>query len=90
MVHARFVKHSRPATRCLANPDPTPTHPHGAAVGDGGVIKTIVKEGSGWAKPQPQDEVCVRFSARVQVRRAGASLRPACKGAEDREHPDST
>ncbi|KAL4420120.1 hypothetical protein ABPG77_000291 [Micractinium sp. CCAP 211/92] len=34
--------------------------------GDGGVIKTIVKEGSGWAKPQSQDEVCVRFSARVQ------------------------
>ncbi|KAL4419972.1 hypothetical protein ABPG75_007070 [Micractinium tetrahymenae] len=34
--------------------------------GDGGVIKTVVKEGSGWAKPQSQDEVCVRFSARVQ------------------------
>lgn len=28
--------------------------------GDGGVIKTIVKEGSGWAKPLPKDEVRVR------------------------------
>ena len=28
--------------------------------GDGGVIKTIVTEGSGWAKPQSMDEVCVR------------------------------
>ncbi len=28
--------------------------------GDGGVIKTIVKEGSGWAKPLPRDEVRVR------------------------------
>ncbi|PSC75187.1 peptidyl-prolyl cis-trans isomerase FKBP62-like [Micractinium conductrix] len=34
--------------------------------GDGGVIKTIVKEGTGWAKPLPADEVCVHFSARVQ------------------------
>ena len=29
--------------------------------GDGGVIKTIVKEGSGWAKPLPRDEVRVRW-----------------------------
>lgn len=28
--------------------------------GDGGVIKTIVKEGKEWAKPRDQDEVCVR------------------------------
>ncbi|PRW33606.1 peptidyl-prolyl cis-trans isomerase FKBP62-like isoform A [Chlorella sorokiniana] len=34
--------------------------------GDGGVIKTIVKEGSGWGKPLPKDEVRVRFAARVQ------------------------
>ena len=28
--------------------------------GDGGVIKTVVKEGSGWAKPMDADEVSVR------------------------------
>lgn len=49
-----------------------------AASGDGGVIKTIVKEGSGWAKPQSQDEVCVRFSARVQVRQPGGRRGASC------------
>lgn len=43
-------------------PHPCWAHP----AGDGGVIKTVVAEGSGWAKPQARDDVCVRFSARVQ------------------------
>ena len=29
-------------------------------VGDGGVIKTVAREGSGWAKPMEADEVSVR------------------------------
>jgi hypothetical protein len=29
-------------------------------LGDGGVIKTVVREGVGWSKPQPADEVCAR------------------------------
>lgn len=31
-----------------------------ALTGDGGVIKTILKEGKDWAKPRDADEVCVR------------------------------
>jgi hypothetical protein len=31
-----------------------------------GVIKTITKEGSGWSLPNPLDEVCVSYVARVQ------------------------
>ncbi|GAB4815845.1 hypothetical protein N2152v2_002891 [Parachlorella kessleri] len=34
--------------------------------GDGGVIKTIVKEGKDYQKPKDRDEVCVRIVARVQ------------------------
>mmetsp|Transcript_11683 Transcript_11683/g.28662 ORF Transcript_11683/g.28662 Transcript_11683/m.28662 type:complete len:590 (-) Transcript_11683:389-2158(-) len=34
--------------------------------GDGGVIKSVVAEGEGWAKPDDRDEVAVRYTARVQ------------------------
>ncbi|BDA45510.1 Peptidyl-prolyl cis-trans isomerase FKBP62 [Coccomyxa sp. Obi] len=33
--------------------------------GDGGVIKTILTEGSGWTKPKDQDEALVRYTVRV-------------------------
>eukprot|EP00887_Chlorella_sp_A99_P000151 scaffold16.g151.t1 len=34
--------------------------------GDGGVIKTILKEGSGYERPLENDEACVRITARVE------------------------
>lgn len=34
-------------------------------VGDGGIIKTIVKEGDGWANPRDDDEVKVHLTAKV-------------------------
>ncbi|KAL4857094.1 Peptidyl-prolyl cis-trans isomerase [Chlorella vulgaris] len=49
-------------------------------LGDGGVIKTVVREGVGWSKPQPADEVCARFTAKVQ----GAS-QPFYSSAEEGE-----
>jgi hypothetical protein len=30
------------------------------SAGDGGVIKTVTKEGAGWEKPGKQDEVSMR------------------------------
>ncbi|CAL8470896.1 g10438 [Coccomyxa elongata] len=33
--------------------------------GDGGVIKTILTEGSGWTKPKDQDEALVRYTVRA-------------------------
>ncbi|KAG7673991.1 hypothetical protein Ndes2526B_g02530 [Nannochloris sp. 'desiccata'] len=35
-------------------------------MGDGGIIKDVVKEGQGWATPKDEDEVTVRVVARVQ------------------------
>lgn len=32
-------------------------------MGDGGIIKTIVKEGEGWAQPKDDDEVTVHLTA---------------------------
>lgn len=46
--------------------------------GDGGVIKTIVKEGVDWQKPDDRDEVTVVYSAKVQ----GSSEPFASSGAE--------
>jgi len=34
--------------------------------GDGGVIKTVLKEGEGWATPKLADEVCVEITASVK------------------------
>lgn len=34
--------------------------------GDGGVMKTILKEGEGWPKPKDEDEVTITLSAKVQ------------------------
>ena len=60
-VHCSKFAVSRQCSSCIA--PSCPALPHRCAVrdaGDGGVIKTVVKEGSGWAKPQSLDEVCVR------------------------------
>lgn len=34
-------------------------------VGDGGVIKTVIKEGEGWGNPRDRDEVTVDYTVRV-------------------------
>lgn len=64
---------SSPANRCLPRVPGVPAcrapltlPPLPGPAGDGGVIKTVVAEGSGWAKPLARDDVTVRFSARVQ------------------------
>lgn len=42
------------------------SHVHHSSSTPTGVIKTITKEGSGWSLPNPLDEVCVSYVARVQ------------------------
>ncbi|KAH9738761.1 peptidyl-prolyl cis-trans isomerase FKBP65 [Citrus sinensis] len=34
--------------------------------GDGGILKKIIKEGEGWATPRDNDEVLVKYEARLQ------------------------
>jgi hypothetical protein len=42
--------------------------------GDGGVIKTVVREGSGWAKPMEADDVSVRWVTPARGRGGGVSV----------------
>jgi len=35
-------------------------------VGDGGIIKNVIKEGEGWGNPRERDEVMVDYTVRVQ------------------------
>lgn len=43
-----------------------PLAPHVWPAGDGGVIKTVVAEGTGWQNPKDADEVVVTYVARVR------------------------
>ncbi|GAY43643.1 hypothetical protein CUMW_076070 [Citrus unshiu] len=49
--------------------------------GDGGILKKIIKEGEGWATPRDNDEVLVKYEARLQN---GALVSESNEGVEFR------
>ncbi|KAJ4706723.1 Peptidylprolyl isomerase [Melia azedarach] len=49
--------------------------------GDGGILKKIIKEGEGWATPRVNDEVLVKYEARLQN---GAPVSESKQGVEFR------
>ena len=90
--HTYHCSCTAPVTALLlaVAPLPPPSLPpcvHIYVSGDGGVIKTILSDGSGWQHPNPQDEVVLTYTARITDPPAPAAA-GAASAADDDE--DST
>jgi FKBP-type peptidyl-prolyl cis-trans isomerase len=54
--------------------------------GDGGVLKTVLKEGQGWEHPRDEDEVVISYSVRLKAAEAETkAAEPVLSSAEEGE-----